>query len=158
MMEFTVTLSAIPAEPVSVDYTTWDGSATAGSDYQTTTGTLTWNAGNNTPQTIQIPVSGDAVFEPVDGQFSAPIPISIIGVDGVQNSLTLDSVSASEVLNGGIYFQGGQSSGDSLVIDDSVAQTVQHTITGDGSGTFTVDGADNCTPGPSRLPTGSHPP
>jgi hypothetical protein len=203
MMEFTVTLSAIPAEPVSVDYTTWDGSATAGSDYQTTTGTLTWNAGNNTPQTIQIPVSGDAVFEPdeeflvvltnpvgaavwksrgtgtvanddplqytalssdgqpndlrllidgsylalqqngeivVDGQFSAPIPISIIGADGVQNSLRLDLVSASEVLNGGIYFQGGQSSGDSLVIDDSVAQTVQHTITGDGSGTFTVDG------------------
>ncbi len=47
ILNFTVTLSAVaPAGGVTVDYTTTDGSATAGLDYTASIGTLTIGAGN----------------------------------------------------------------------------------------------------------------
>ena len=60
---FTVTLT--PASPVSVtvDYATADGSATAGSDYLATTGTVTFPAGTTT-QMIAVAVNGDTTIEP----------------------------------------------------------------------------------------------
>ncbi len=48
---------------VSVDYATADGSASAGSDYQTTSGTLTWADGDSSPRTIAIPIINDSVPE-----------------------------------------------------------------------------------------------
>ena len=63
-MEFTITLTGLPAVPVRVDYITQDGTATAGSgDYQPTNGTLSWDIGDNSPRTIQVPVMGDTAFE-----------------------------------------------------------------------------------------------
>lgn len=59
---FTVTLSEPSADPVSVVYRTSNGTATAGSDYQATSGTLTFAAGQTT-KTIGIAVFGDADFE-----------------------------------------------------------------------------------------------
>ena len=44
------------AGAASVDYTTANGTATAGADYTLTAGTLEWAAGNNDPQFIEIPV------------------------------------------------------------------------------------------------------
>src|SRR5205085_6961111 len=60
---FTVTLSTASSQSVTVAYTTADGSATAGSDYQTASGTLTIPAGQ-TSGTITVLVNGDRLAEP----------------------------------------------------------------------------------------------
>jgi len=61
---FGVTLSGANGEgAVTVQYATSDGTATAGSDYTATTGTLTIQPGQ-TSATIKVPVVGDAVSEP----------------------------------------------------------------------------------------------
>lgn len=48
---------------VSVTYSTSNGTASAGSDYTTTSGTLSWAAGNTANQTFTIPIANDATFE-----------------------------------------------------------------------------------------------
>jgi hypothetical protein len=60
---FTVTLSAASSQTVTVQYDTTDGSASAGSDYRTASGTLTLAPGQ-TSQTITVAVIGDRVPEP----------------------------------------------------------------------------------------------
>ncbi len=62
---FTVSLSAVSGKDVTVDWTTADGTATAGSDYTATSGTsLTIPAGSLTDTTtISVPVIGDVVDE-----------------------------------------------------------------------------------------------
>jgi probable HAF family extracellular repeat protein len=60
---FTVTLSGHNTSPVTVNYATADGSATAGSDYQSTSGTLTFAPGE-TSKTITVQVIGDRLAEP----------------------------------------------------------------------------------------------
>ncbi|MEX8516902.1 MAG: Calx-beta domain-containing protein [Leptothrix sp. (in: b-proteobacteria)] len=59
---FTVTLSGSSAVPVSIDYHTLDGTASAGSDYTATTGQLTFAKGETT-KTITVPILNDTVFE-----------------------------------------------------------------------------------------------
>jgi hypothetical protein len=59
----TVTLSAAAATTVTVGYATANGTATAGSDYQATSGTLTFTAGV-TSRTFNITINGDRVVEP----------------------------------------------------------------------------------------------
>lgn len=59
---FTVTLSGSPAGPVTVDYATGGGTATAGSDYYSVQGTLTFNMGETT-RTVPVDIIEDAVSE-----------------------------------------------------------------------------------------------
>ncbi|HUE70756.1 MAG TPA: Calx-beta domain-containing protein [Pirellulaceae bacterium] len=61
-MTFTVVLSAASDAPVTVDFFTIDGSALAGSDYQATTGTMTFAPGE-TIQTLTVQVIGDTQQE-----------------------------------------------------------------------------------------------
>jgi hypothetical protein len=61
-MTFTVTLSNAYDLPVTVSFTTSDGSAAAGSDYVATTGTVTFNPGQ-TSQPIVVPIKGDTFVE-----------------------------------------------------------------------------------------------
>lgn len=61
-LTFTVSLSAASTQTVTVGYTTGDGSATAGSDYQPASGTLTFAAGQ-TQRTLTILVNGDTAVE-----------------------------------------------------------------------------------------------
>jgi hypothetical protein len=58
LMTFTVTLSAIYDQAVTVNYATHDSSATAGSDYVATSGTLTFAAGQKT-KTFTVTIKGD---------------------------------------------------------------------------------------------------
>ena len=60
---FTVTLSAPAAGSVTVDYATADDSATAPADYEATSGTLTFAAGETSKQ-VSVPVKGDLLDEP----------------------------------------------------------------------------------------------
>jgi T1SS-143 domain-containing protein len=59
---FTVTLSAPSGQTVTVGYNTSNGSATAGSDYTATSGTLTFAPGVTT-QTVTVTIAEDAVDE-----------------------------------------------------------------------------------------------
>ncbi|MDD1413538.1 putative Ig domain-containing protein [Dolichospermum sp. ST_con] len=60
---FTVNLSASSPYPVTVNYTTTNQTAIAGSDYKTVTGTLTF-AANQTTKTISVPLLNDNLNEP----------------------------------------------------------------------------------------------
>ena len=61
-LDFAVTLNRAAAHEVSVDYATEDDTATAGSDYTATSGTLTFVAGE-TAKTVSVPVHDDVVDE-----------------------------------------------------------------------------------------------
>ncbi|MEJ1931239.1 Calx-beta domain-containing protein [Nostoc sp. NIES-2111] len=60
---FTVTLSAASTSVVTVNYATANGTATVGSDYTATTGTLTFNPGD-TSKSLNVAVIGDLTIEP----------------------------------------------------------------------------------------------
>ncbi|WP_431302136.1 Calx-beta domain-containing protein [Sediminicoccus sp. BL-A-41-H5] len=59
---FTVTLSQASATPVTVNFATANGSATAGSDYAARSGTLTFAAGE-TSKTVSVAVTRDTAME-----------------------------------------------------------------------------------------------
>lgn len=65
---FTVALSAASAGTVTVDFSTRNGSAQAGTDYIATSGTLTFAPGELTKQ-ITVQVIGDATPEPIEEFF-----------------------------------------------------------------------------------------
>ncbi len=58
----TANLSETAPYPVSVDYSTSDGTAIAGTDYITTNGTLTFNPGDTT-KTFAVPITDDGTLE-----------------------------------------------------------------------------------------------
>ena len=59
-LDFVVTLDPAATAAVTVDYATADGTATAGSDYTATSGTLTFQPGE-TSKTVSVPITDDAV-------------------------------------------------------------------------------------------------
>ncbi len=65
-MVFTVTLSQASTSAVTVRYVTADGTATAGSDYDAASGTLTFAAGATTA-TVTVAVRGDTLVEGAEG-------------------------------------------------------------------------------------------
>jgi hypothetical protein len=60
---FTVSLDRTESAPVSIDFSTADGTATAASDYISTNGTLTFAPGETT-KTITVQVNTDTIKEP----------------------------------------------------------------------------------------------
>jgi hypothetical protein len=88
---FTVTLSAASGQTVAVNYATADNSATAGSDYQPASGTLTFNPGE-TSKPVTVLVNGDTTFEQSETLFvdlTAPVNASISDNHG-QGTITND--------------------------------------------------------------------
>ncbi|HTS01482.1 MAG TPA: Calx-beta domain-containing protein, partial [Thermoanaerobaculia bacterium] len=65
-LPFWISLSARPTGSVSVDYTTSDGSAKAGTDYINTSGTATFAAGQ-TAVLVNVPILGNAIPQPDRG-------------------------------------------------------------------------------------------
>ena len=61
-IDFVVSLDRAALGTITVDYTTRDGTATAGEDYTATSGTLTFEAGDRN-KTIRVPLLDDAVDE-----------------------------------------------------------------------------------------------
>ena len=64
-MAFVVRLNVPSSQTVTVEYATADGTATAGTDYEETTGTLTFSA-LETEQTIRVPITDDDLDEAVE--------------------------------------------------------------------------------------------
>jgi Calx-beta domain len=96
--------------PVAVDYATSDGTATAGSDYTATSGTLNWAAGDSADKTFTVPVAWDGrgegpetinlTLSNADGADLGPNTASVIHIadDGASGpfQLTASSYSVAE--------------------------------------------------------------
>ncbi|WP_392535477.1 beta strand repeat-containing protein [Nostoc sp. C117] len=87
---FTVNLSAASTSAVTVNYATANGTATAGSDYTASTGTLTFNPGN-TSKTISVIVAGDTRFEPNETFF--------VNLSNATNATIADNQALGTILN-----------------------------------------------------------
>ena len=88
---FTVTSSNSLKNDVNVNYATANGSATAGSDYQTTSGMLIIPAGQ-TSKTITVNVTGDTTKEPDEAFFvdlSLPGGATIAKAQGIGTIINL---------------------------------------------------------------------
>jgi glucose/arabinose dehydrogenase len=98
---FTVTLSAPPgATPVTVNYATSDGTALAGQDYTTASGTLSFS-GTTVTQTISVPILGDTTVEP-DEAFTVTLsgPVGATLADGsATGTLTNDDAAPLPTLS-----------------------------------------------------------
>jgi hypothetical protein len=78
---FTVMLSAPSDKFIQVSYTTADGTASAGTDYQAVSGTLTFSPGQ-TVRTIDVLINGDATIEPDENfiiALSEPLNATVAG-------------------------------------------------------------------------------
>ena len=79
---FSVTLSAASSQPITVAYATGNGSATAGSDYQAASGTVTFAPGE-TSKTLTVLVNGDRLPEPNE--------TFVVNLSGATNATIADS-------------------------------------------------------------------
>ncbi|HWP53694.1 MAG TPA: Calx-beta domain-containing protein, partial [Pyrinomonadaceae bacterium] len=87
---FTVSLSAASGQTVTVNYATASGTATAGSDYQSASGTLTFSPGD-TSKPITVLVNGDALNE-ADETF-------VVNLSGASNASIIDTQGAGTITN-----------------------------------------------------------
>ncbi|MEO8035406.1 MAG: IPTL-CTERM sorting domain-containing protein, partial [Acidobacteriota bacterium] len=91
---FTVTLAGSTAQTVTVNYATANGTAVAGSDYTSTSGTLTFAPGTTT-QTVAVPVTGDTTVESDETftvNLSAPVNATITTATGTGTIINDDFV------------------------------------------------------------------
>jgi hypothetical protein len=87
---FTITLSAASAQTITVAYTTGNGTAAAGSDYQATAGTLTFVPGQ-TEKTVTVQVTGDRLAEANESL--------VVNLSGATNAVVVDSQGVGTVLD-----------------------------------------------------------
>ncbi len=87
---FTVTLSFVSQQTVSVTFSTTDGTATAGSDYTAVNTVVTFAPGVTT-QTVNVPVLGDTTIEP-DETF-------LVNLTNAANATIFDGVGQGAILD-----------------------------------------------------------
>jgi len=88
---FTVNLSGLTAQTVTVHYATADNTATAGSDYVATSGTLTFTPGQ-TSQPVAVSVNGDLVQEATETFFlNLSLAVNAVISDGQGVGTILDT-------------------------------------------------------------------
>jgi chitinase len=139
---FAVTLSSAYDAPATVDWATADGTATAGSDYQAASGTLTIPAGQTTG-TITVLVNGDRLGEPNETFFvnlSSPTNATIADGQGIgtilddEPRISINDVTVTEGNTGAV----NATFTVSLSVAYDVAVTV-HYQTANGSATAGSD-------------------
>lgn len=109
---FNVSLSAPSPQTVSVNYSTANGSAAAGSDFGASSGTL-WFSPGQTSRTVTVPVNGDFSVESNEWfvvNLSSPGNGRIIDSQGVGTILNDDASSFDEGMGGALNL--GSMSGD----------------------------------------------
>jgi hypothetical protein len=87
---FTVSLSAASGQTVTVNYGTANSSATAGSDYTATSGTLTFAPGV-TAQTITVPITNDTLTEASETFF--------VNLSGATNATIADTQGQATIID-----------------------------------------------------------
>jgi hypothetical protein len=139
-MVFTVSLSAASGETVTVNFSTADGSAQAGSDYQARSGTLTFAVGD-TSETISVPIVGDTADESNETftiNLSSASNATIADGQGVGTITDDDGQSASSISIGDVSVVEGDSGTANAIftVTLSAASTQNVTVnfaTADGS-------------------------
>lgn len=107
---FTVTLSTAAGRETAVDVATSDGTATAGTDYTSTSGSLTFAPGE-TSQNFAVAVAGDLFFEgdeafavtlssPVNADLGDAAGVGTIADDDLTPGVSVDDVSVMEGTGG----------------------------------------------------------
>lgn len=145
--DVTVTLSAPSAITISATYATQDGTANAGTNYQTTNGTLTFSPGD-TVKHISVPVAGDGQVTE-DQSFTVSIQNSAPGAGALSARVTLadsDSITAAKptvTINDAVVHTSGGTGGTAvftLRLDQPFGRhvTVDYT-TADGTATAPRD-------------------
>jgi hypothetical protein len=112
---FTVTLSPASAFPVTIDYATADNTAIVGSDYQPTSGTLTFAPGQTT-KTVSVLVNGDVTTEPNETFFVNlfnPGNASVSDAQGL-GTITNDDANPSITINDPSVVEGNAGNGPNM--------------------------------------------
>ncbi|WP_337177061.1 Calx-beta domain-containing protein, partial [Paludisphaera sp.] len=110
--DFVVSLDHASTRPVTVDYATADGAATAGSDYAAVSGALTFNPGETT-KVVRVRVAGDVLVEddedfrlvlssPINAVLATASATGVIRNDDAVPSLAIGSVSVGEGHSGAV--------------------------------------------------------
>ena len=102
---FNVTLNTASAQTVTVQFATADGTATAGSDYVSVSGTLTFNPGI-TSQPINVTINGDTLPEPSETFF--------VNLTNPTNGVLLDAQGVGTIQNAYIVTNANDSGAGSL--------------------------------------------
>ena len=159
---FTVELLAATGGSVSVGYATANGTASAGSDYQARSGSLSFS-GATTTRTVTVPVIGDTVVEAVEtfrvnlsGASGATIDVGsgtgLIVDDDVPPAPTVSSFTPTKGPAGTVVSVSGQSfTGTTALTVGGV--TASFTLVSDTLLTFSVPG--NAKSGPIRVTNGT---
>ncbi len=159
---FTVTLSSSSTDTVTVQYATANGTATAGSDYVTASGTVTFTPGD-VSEPVSITVNGDTTFEPnetfnvnLSGTANATIAdnqgVGTINNDDGQPTISINDVSVTE------GNAATTSAGFTVSLSNASSQTITvNYATTDGTATAgtdyeTTSGALIFTPGQTSQP------
>ncbi len=136
---FTVTLSAPSTSIVTVSYGTADGTATAGSDYGATSGTLTFAPGE-TSKTISVPVIGDTAVEPNETFF--------VNLGAPTNATLADGQGQGTITNDDALHPGVLSIGDATVVEGNGDSTnIVFTVTRSGGSDGAVSAGWSFAPG-----------
>ena len=101
-MTFTITRTGSLTGSLTVNWTTADDTAKAGTDYVATSGTVTFAVGQAT-QTVQVTVNGTNTDGPnVDFELIATLSVgtSIMGVAAIQNANSAVSISDASATEG----------------------------------------------------------
>jgi len=139
---FAVRLSAPAGTAATVDYATSEGTATAGSDYTTVSGTLTFPAGS-TLRTLKVPIKGDTLFEDNEVFYVdlSHATNAVIG-DGQGQAAILDDERVGEFALGASAYSVGEAAASATIIVRRTGKTAGGTIdyaTSDGTATAGSD-------------------
>lgn len=81
---------------LGVDYTTTDGTATAGTDYTTPSTSRNWNSGDVTPRFIEVPIINHGF---TDGSLRT-LSLGLTGVNGDEGGATRMETSSADWFGG----------------------------------------------------------
>ncbi|HET9671520.1 MAG TPA: Calx-beta domain-containing protein [Actinomycetota bacterium] len=158
-LAFTVSLSNPSALPVTVDWTTADGTALAGSDYAAASGVVSF-APLDVSETVVVDVLGDAVYErdetvavELSNATNAPIGRTRrLGSIGNDDAAPVASIADGSIPEGGA----GSTATLSLVVSLSAASEVDATVTyATTDGTAVADGDYAAATGSVTVPAGA---
>ncbi len=114
---FTVTLSAVTSQTVTVNYATANGTAAAGSDFTATSGVLTFGPGD-TSQTLTVPILDDGTFESSETFF--------VLLSGAVNGTIADDTGVGTINDDGTGFGGTDDDTPTLSVSSPVVMEGTH--------------------------------
>jgi hypothetical protein len=152
-MQFTVTLSPASPSVVTVNYASSNGTAAAGSDYTSTSGTLTFQVGQ-TSKTITVNVAGDVIDEGASEAFTVQLssPSGATLADGQATGTITDDDEARLSQTIGPVVVEGNSGTKPMVFTIRLSTPAAFVITVDYDATSS-GGSENAIPSVDYVPT-----